>query len=120
MKQRCPRQPRIGETCGAKLVDTENLTRLDEDCRVCQEKAVKERRMAREKDNIRRWATEHGKFRASITKSTQEVLQLERALEDLEKRRTSVAFSKAPAWRDPRDDGSGSSGGSSSAGALAH
>lgn len=44
MKQRCSRQPRIGETCNTKLVDTENLTIVDEDCGKCQKKAVGNRR----------------------------------------------------------------------------
>ena len=101
MKQRCPRQPRIGETCGAKLPDTDNLTRVDDLCRVCQEKAVKERRLQREKDNIKRWSQEGNKFQASIERAHREVRLLEDTIADLESRRTSKTFNKAPGWRDP-------------------
>ncbi|OQU97719.1 hypothetical protein CLAIMM_03609 [Cladophialophora immunda] len=72
MKQRCPRQPRIGETCGARLVDTDNLSRTNEDCKHCQEKAVKERRLQKERDNLRRWRSEGDRFAASIAKAEDE------------------------------------------------
>jgi len=104
MKQRCPRQPRIGETCGAKLVDTENLTRMDEDCRTCQEKAVKERRLQRERDNIKRWRLEGNRFQASIERANREVQVLEQAIQELQNRRTSISFSRAATWSDPGKD----------------
>ncbi|KAI1623697.1 hypothetical protein EDD37DRAFT_632216 [Exophiala viscosa] len=31
MKQRCPRQHRMGETCGAKLLDHESLVNVNEE-----------------------------------------------------------------------------------------
>lgn len=102
MKQRCPRQPRIGETCGAKLPDTENLTRVDDVCRTCHEKAVKERRCQREKDNIKRWSLEGNRFQASIERAYREVRQLEEIIADLESRRISKTFNKSPGWQDPR------------------
>ncbi|KIY00415.1 uncharacterized protein Z520_04100 [Fonsecaea multimorphosa CBS 102226] len=98
MKQRCPRQPRIGETCGAKLVDTDNLSRTNEDCKNCQEKAVKERRLQKEKDNLRRWRSEGDRFAASIAKAEDEVTRLEKQIAELESRRTSVVFSARSDW----------------------
>ena len=102
MKERCPRQPRIGETCGAKLVDTDNLTRVDELCRTCTEKAVKVRRLQRETDNIKRWSQEGNRFQASIERASREVRLLESTIAELESRRTSVMFSKASGWPDGR------------------
>jgi len=101
MKQRCPRQPRIGETCGAKLPDTDNLTFVNDLCKICHEKAVKERRLQREKDNIRRWSLEGNRFLASIERANREVRQLGETIADLESRRTSKTFNKSADWQDP-------------------
>ena len=105
MKQRCPRQPRMGETCGARLPDTDNISKLDEMCRVCIEKAVKVRRLHRERENIKRWSMEGGRFQASIERARREVQDLEHVIEELESRRASVLFSKSPAWNDARRQG---------------
>jgi hypothetical protein len=92
MKQRCPRQPRMGETCGAKLPDLDNITTVAEPCRVCVEKAVKERRLAREEDNIKRWKQEGNRFSASIERAEREVHQLKQTIAELERKRTSVQW----------------------------
>ncbi|EXJ89237.1 hypothetical protein A1O3_02303 [Capronia epimyces CBS 606.96] len=103
MKVRCPRQPRIGETCGAKLVDTENVTRIDDDCRICQEIIIKQRRLQRERDNIRRWSLEGDRFRASIERAEREAKQLEETIEELRRRRVSVIMSPQT-WQSQRRD----------------
>lgn len=94
MKQRCPRQHRIGETCGAKLLDHDSLVRVDGDCKTCQEIAVKQRRLQRERDNAERWEREGNKFRASIEKAHRESKQLEEAIADLQRKRTSVRYTR--------------------------
>ncbi|KAH0843567.1 hypothetical protein AYO21_10569 [Fonsecaea monophora] len=98
MKQRCPRQPRIGETCGAKLVDTENLSKSDEDCKNCQEMAVKKRRLQKEKDNLTRWRTEGDRFTASIAKAEDEVARLQKQIDELNARRPSMMFRARANW----------------------
>ncbi|KAJ4517108.1 hypothetical protein HRR83_004979 [Exophiala dermatitidis] len=94
MKVRCQRQPRIGETCGARLADTDNVTQVDEDCRLCQEIVIKQRRLQKERDNIRRWSLEGDRFRASIERAQREAKQLEQTIEDMRSRRISVVMSR--------------------------
>ncbi|EXJ95188.1 hypothetical protein A1O1_00307 [Capronia coronata CBS 617.96] len=105
MKVRCPRQPRMGETCGAKLLDTENVTRVDDDCRLCQEIIIKQRRLQRERDNIRRWSLEGDRFRASIERAQREAKQLEQTIEEMRNRRISVVVSQN--WQNNRGQLSG-------------
>jgi hypothetical protein len=76
--------------CGAKLVDTENVTKVDDDCRLCQEIVVKQRRLQKEKDNITRWSREGRKFAASIEKAQGEARSLEETIRDMGSRRPSV------------------------------
>jgi len=90
MKLRCPRQHRMGETCGAKLVHHESVTKTNEDCRLCQEIKVKQRRLQKELDNISRWSKEGNRFSASIEKAQREAKQLEDTIRDLYNRRPSV------------------------------
>lgn len=90
MKLRCPRQHRIGEVCGAKLVDHESVTKVDDDCKLCQEIGVKERRLQKEKANIDRWSREGNKFSASIEKARREAQSLESLIEEMRGRRPSV------------------------------
>ena len=89
MKQRCPRQHRIGETCGAKLVDLDSVERVDAECRKCYEIQVKHRRLRKEVDNIQRWSREGNKFRASIEKALREKTALEEAIRQLQRDRVS-------------------------------
>jgi hypothetical protein len=72
MKERCPRQHRMGETCGAKLVHHESVTKSDQECKICQEMQIKVRRLRKEQDNIARWRKEGTKFLASIEKAERE------------------------------------------------
>lgn len=95
MKVRCPRQPRMGEHCQAKLVDTENLTFIDEDCRLCQDIQTKTRRLRKEQDNISRWKSDNrNNFRASIEKAERESQQLQEAIREMTQRRPAVKLSK--------------------------
>ena len=91
MKLRCERQPRIGETCGAKLADTSNLSYVNEDCRICQDIQTKTRRLRKEQDNIARWRNDNRtNFRASIEKATRESQQLAEQIHELNSRRPAV------------------------------
>lgn len=90
LKLRCPREHRIGEACGLKLVHHESVVSMDETCRICQEIAVKNRRLQREKDNIERWTREGGKLAASIDKAHVEVNILENKIERLNGRRPAI------------------------------
>ena len=90
MKLRCPRQHRIGETCGAKLVDLDSVERVDVECRKCYEIQVKHRRLRKEVDNIQRWSREGNKFRASIEKAQREKIALEEAIRQLQRDRVSA------------------------------
>ncbi|KIW45770.1 uncharacterized protein PV06_04126 [Exophiala oligosperma] len=90
MKQRCPRQHRIGETCGARLADPDNIDRDGEQCRVCKEIEVKQRRKQKELDNIARWRREGNNFTASIEKAEREALQLQETIDELQNRRASI------------------------------
>lgn len=90
MKLRCPRQHRMGETCGAKLVHHESVTRCDEPCRTCQDIDTKKRRLQRERANIERWRREGDRFAASIAKAEREARELERTIQEMNQRRPVV------------------------------
>lgn len=87
MTERCPRQPRIGETCGAKLVAEEQVVRKNEECKVCQEIGVKQRKIQKLRDNIYRWNAEGSSFQASLEKAKREAIELAQKVKSLESRR---------------------------------
>lgn len=91
MKERCPRQHRMGETCGAKLVHHESVTKSGQDCKICQEIQVKVRRLRKEQDNIARWRKEGTKFSASIEKAERESAALREQIQEMSSRRPSIA-----------------------------
>lgn len=91
MKERCPRQHRIGETCGAKLVHDESITRSAEKCRTCQEIEVKHRRLKKIRENIDRWRAEGDRFAASLEKAYRENTELTEKIQELHARRPVVA-----------------------------
>lgn len=92
MMERCPRQHRIGETCGAKLAHPDHIEARPEPCKTCQEIEVKKRRLARLNDNIVRWTAERGRFAALLEKAENERNQLLEKLNDLQAQRTSVVY----------------------------
>ena len=94
MKLRCPRQHRMGETCGAKLVHHESVTKSPEDCRLCQEITIKQRKLQKERDNIARWSKEGNRFSASIEKAQREERSLENMIRDMWNRRPSIMTKK--------------------------
>lgn len=92
MMERCPRQHRIGETCGAKLVHTEYIESRPELCKTCTEMEVKKRRLQKVCENISRWAVEKGRFAASLEKAEVERDILVEKIKELHSQRPSVAF----------------------------
>ena len=90
MKLQCPREHRRGEQCGLRFLHDENLLELDEDCKICQEIAVKKRKLQRENANIERWTREGSKLMASIHKARIEVEILQSKIANLEDQRPSV------------------------------
>lgn len=91
MKVRCQRQPRMGEVCGAKLVDTENVTMVPDDCKLCLEIKVKQRRLQKERDNIKRWSREGSRFSGLIEKAQRDARELETTIAEMTGRRPSIA-----------------------------
>lgn len=89
MKERCPRQHRMGETCGVKLIHGEYLIHSPDLCRTCRDKEIKERKLKKELQNIERWRKEGRKFIASIEKAENEAERLEEQIRVLESNRTS-------------------------------
>jgi chromosome segregation ATPase len=101
MRQRCPRQPRMGETCPARLVDVNNVIHSDEACKTCQDIATKNRRLQTCRNNLGRWRAEGNRFQASIEKVSDEARKLEELIQELESKRTSVKFRMSNTWQDP-------------------
>ncbi|KAJ9652397.1 hypothetical protein H2198_008366 [Neophaeococcomyces mojaviensis] len=87
MIERCPRQHRIGETCGAKLVAHEKVDAKQEPCKVCQEIQVKRRRLQRLEENIVRWSPEGERFAASLERAARERNEMKEKMRELESRR---------------------------------
>ena len=92
MKLRCPRQHRIGETCGAKLVHEESVERPSGPCRKCEEIETKKRRWRKENENVQRWSREGDKFKALIEKAQREKQTLEEQIQKLARERVSVIY----------------------------
>jgi len=87
MVERCQRQHRIGETCGAKLVAHEKVDTRQEACRICQELIVKRRRLQKMDENIGRWESEGDRFAATLDKALRERQELREKMRELESRR---------------------------------
>lgn len=92
MMERCPRQHRIGETCGAKLAHPDHIEARPEPCKTCQEIEVKKRRLSKINENIARWTAERGRFAALLEKAENERSQLLEKLNELQSQRTSVLY----------------------------
>lgn len=90
MMERCQRQHRIGETCGAKLVHPDFIERRSETCRTCQDIDVKKRRYHKLCENIDRWSSEKGRFAASLEKAENERDLLIEKIRELQSQRPIV------------------------------
>lgn len=94
MMERCPRQHRIGETCGAKLVHPDHLSNASEACRICQEIGVKQRRVQKNNENIARWTPQGNQFAALLERARAENAQTKAKIEELNSRRPSIMHNK--------------------------
>lgn len=94
MRCRCPWQPHIGETCGVKLSDTDDITFVDTDCRLCQQIGVQQRRIERLAKRLVRWKREEGKFPASIEKAEREIATGKATIHQLQHQRSSILLSR--------------------------
>jgi hypothetical protein len=95
MRQQCPRQHRIGLTCGAKLPHPESSKLEDSACTICQHIATKHRRIAKARDAIQ-WRKNNGEhdFRTSILRAEKDIQELEKEIAELQSRRSSVINSR--------------------------
>ncbi|KAH8594967.1 hypothetical protein B0O99DRAFT_478651, partial [Bisporella sp. PMI_857] len=82
-RRHCNREMRVGETCGIKLVHT-TLTREDK-CKTCMKIEIKQRRLVKEQDRVRRWRKEQGGANrcASVESSEHEILRLNYEIQTL-------------------------------------
>jgi hypothetical protein len=90
MKSRCARQHRLGESCGAKLTDVDNVKKVDQACRVCQTIGIAQRRLRYELGRIDRWRKEPLRFPCSLQKSSKTAWTLQQKIFDLQQTRVSV------------------------------
>lgn len=94
MKTRCARQPRLGETCGAKLTDGDNVKMVDQECRVCHTIRITRRKLQFELGRIDRWSKEPLKFPCSLQKSAQIAAALQQKVHTLQQQRASVKLAR--------------------------
>ena len=94
MRSRCPWQPHIGETCGVKLSDTDDITFVDTNCKLCQQIGIEQRRIERLTERLGRWEREEAIFPASIEKAEGDIMTGIATIRQLQHRRPSVLLSK--------------------------
>ena len=88
MKERCPRQHRIGETCGAKLSHIDSNIESTQLCKICTEITAKQRRLKKARTDLARYTTER-KLPALAAAKKQEIQDIEEAMSRLNAQRTS-------------------------------
>jgi len=66
------------------------VTNAGEECRLCQEISVKQRRLEKEKENINRWSREGTRFSSLIEKAQRDAKELERTIAEMVGRRPSI------------------------------
>ncbi|GAB7355344.1 hypothetical protein MBLNU459_g5872t1 [Dothideomycetes sp. NU459] len=83
-RQHCSKEYRTGETCGLRFIFGSNG--LHEKCKLCIQIEAKQRKRADSVAKIRRWQKEGGKP-ASIQKHQEDIVDLDRAIYQLEAER---------------------------------
>lgn len=78
------------------MATADYVTHSHEKCRICREIDVKERKLAKECDNLVRWRKESRKFEASIEKAEEEVRQLATQIRELRRRRPAAQTPAGP------------------------
>ena len=81
-REQCPKEYRIGETCGLKLV-YQTVVRW-EPCKLCIDTDKKRRRLAKMKADIARWEQE-GNRTATIARTKDEAREVKRQIERMER-----------------------------------
>lgn len=94
MKERCPHEHRIGETCGTKLIHPDHITKTQSPCKFCCSIAAKERQLRRLDTRIARWSLVKDEFPASLEKAWRQKDENHRAIGSLQSKRTSVVACK--------------------------
>ncbi|EGS18404.1 uncharacterized protein CTHT_0064300 [Thermochaetoides thermophila DSM 1495] len=79
-REQCPRERRMGETCGLRLVMTAYFQ--EDICKLCDEINKKQRRIEKMSQDIARWKLE-GNRRATIDRTTAEIKEIEMKLDRL-------------------------------------
>ncbi|KAK0629308.1 hypothetical protein B0T17DRAFT_615099 [Bombardia bombarda] len=79
-RQQCNKEYRTGETCGLKLVYS--TTYLTGQCKICDQVNKKDRRIRKMTEDIQRWQRE-GNRRATIEKTTQDIVEIQNQIDDL-------------------------------------
>lgn len=88
MKEQCPRENRIGETCGARLSHIDSNMTSPQICRTCTEITTKRRRLVKAQADLNRY-TEERKLPGLAAAKQQEVEEFEQAIARLNAQRTS-------------------------------
>ncbi|OJJ30315.1 hypothetical protein ASPWEDRAFT_45864 [Aspergillus wentii DTO 134E9] len=84
---RCNYEYRTGETCGMRLVN--QTEREQTPCRLCEKIETKHRRRIAEKERLDRWQREGSNLVASMDKSKNTILELEKEIAALNSERIS-------------------------------
>lgn len=92
MMERCPRQPRMGETCGAKLTHPEHIVRQPYMCKTCKLIGIRTRQYQKLSDRIHRWSSQADVFPASLHKAQLEKRRLGEEIGLLAEQRASAIF----------------------------
>lgn len=78
---RCPREHRMGETCGTKMLYSQIASASK--CKFCQKIDVKLRKRQFELNRYNRWVQEGSKLRASMELSLQTIAELDAEIQRL-------------------------------------
>lgn len=93
MMERCPRQHRIGEACGATLIHEDFITKRSALCKTCYDIEVKNRQLRKIESDIRRWTFQEKRMSASLDKARNERHELLQRIKVLHSKRQSVKCS---------------------------
>ena len=96
MREQCPREHRMGEQCGARLLHHETSVRVDWPCSTCKALDTKHRRLDQAREKLR-WRRDNGlkEFQYSIAKAEQEIRELREDIVELEAKRSSAKLASS-------------------------
>ncbi|KAK1826831.1 hypothetical protein QBC39DRAFT_268349 [Podospora conica] len=79
-REQCEKEHRMGETCGLKLIN--DTTRINGDCKICDQIRKKQRRVEKMKKDIQRWQYEGNRW-ATIDKTNEDIAEIDNQIDDL-------------------------------------